>query len=99
MDYPKLTNQIVNNASDSWKEEYEEVPSKECKAYNALSTISAYMHWQEYFATYEDYQMECKRLLEKLTLADWEYLYKYCGNNPWRTRCKKRIAELKGESV
>lgn len=76
-----------------WRGYYEGAPSDKCKRYIALE-----FYWS-YDENATDYKEEGDAMLQELTLTDWEYLYKYSGNNPWRTQCKKRIVELKGESV
>lgn len=94
MDYSKLIKDIKDNACEAWLEEYNKAPSKECKAFEALTTFTAELEWNKYFSTYEEYQAEIARLESKLTLADWKHLYKYSGNNPWRLKCKEMIEKL-----
>lgn len=38
-----------------------------------------------------------KWLEEEFTVEEWEYVYKYTGNNPYRLRVQKRIERLRGK--
>ena len=73
----------------SWRECYESAPSEQCRELIALEFM------------YSDRQTDAlvrqmERAEEKLALADWQYLYRYCGNNPRKKVIHDRIAALGG---
>lgn len=80
-------NQFTKNPY--WREEYETAPSDICKQRVALDFCFSTYYGQGY-----NDDDERKRLESQLDLGDWKHLLKYSGNNPWRTKCKQKIAEL-----
>lgn len=71
-----------------WKKEYDTAPSEACRRYIQL---------EFYQSLYEDSGIvqEMKSLENQLGIEDWEHILKYTAHNPFRTRCKQRIAVLK----
>lgn len=71
-----------------WKEYYDTAPSKGCKDYIELNfTADAYDD--------EEYKQKRIAIMDTLLYADWEHLYKYAGNNPFKSYCKQRMEETK----
>ena len=73
-----------------WREYYELAPSEKCRELIALEFI------------YSDYQsdeiiQEMRQTEKELDLADWQHLYRYCGNNPRKKMIHDRIRELGGD--
>ena len=74
-----------------WKEYYETAPSEECREYIEHSfRLSLY-------GITPDIEKRDKELEDLFTVRDWEHLAKYAGNNPFRSKCKKMISNLKKE--
>ena len=71
-----------------WREYYETAPSEVCRAFIELEF--------RYSGDGTDEAAEAMDALEeKLSLPDWEHLYRYCGNNPRKARIHERIMKLK----
>ena len=76
--------------NDYWKEYYEKAPSDNCKKYIRLGFMA-----ELYLNKPDDFKRQRRELEEGLDVTDWEYLYKYAGNNPFRIFCKNKIKEFK----
>lgn len=72
-----------------WKEYYEEAPSDVCKEY---------IKYEFLFSDTDEYEEKVAQVLRELedrfTVDDWKHLIKYCGNNPFKSRCRAKIKEL-----
>ncbi len=81
----------------SWMNVYENAPTELSRRYQALKFFYGFYDEQmeEDEALSEEYNRECKDLEQEMSLQDWEYLYKYSGNNPFKTKCCAKIEELK----
>lgn len=75
-----------------WKEKYDNAPSEDCKRYIALGFY--YSDNLGEIPDYEEYKAEREKLEEKFTKDDWQYLYKYEGNNPRKSYYKKKMDEM-----
>ena len=73
--------------NDSWREYYEQAPSDACR-----KCIEGEFVRSLYSNCGEEYSKE--RLEAPLCLADWKWLYKWCGNNPRKGFIARKIAEL-----
>ena len=88
------TEEMISDAIESatsnpyWKECYETAPSDICKERIAIDFC-----YSKYGDGYND-DAERTRLESQLDLADWKHLLKYSGNNPWRSKCRKKVMEL-----
>lgn len=82
-----------------WKEQYDEAPSELSRKYQEL-TFYYSENWEQIHKSkrlrkeYEDAEQD---LEARMGLEDWKYLYKYSGHNPFRTKCVKKIEELKAK--
>lgn len=76
----------------SWREYYEEAPSDRCRE---LITLE-FMYSDDAYDDDQEILREMRRVEETLGLADWQHLYRYCGNNPRKKRIHDRIVELGG---
>lgn len=68
-----------------WRDEYVNAPSEICKRYIALTFYES-LHDEGTASGRQE-------LEEKLGIEDWKHLLKFAGNNPWRTKCRKKIQE------
>ena len=73
-----------------WREYYEMSPSEKCRE---LITLE-FMYSEEQS---EEILQGMRCVEEELELEDWQYLYRYCGNNPRKKKIHDRIVELGGE--
>lgn len=73
-----------------WRKYWEEAPSEKCREQIALE-----FHYSEY--ELDETAAMLDRIEEELSLEDWRYLLKECGNNPRRKIIQSRIAALGGE--
>ena len=73
-----------------WREYYEDAPSDKCRELIAM---------EFYYSEFEldETAAELDRIEEELSLEDWRYLLKWCGNNPRKKIIHDRIAALGGE--
>lgn len=76
--------------SDSWREYYEQAPSDACR--KAIQGEFVRSLNKVYGAEYRREALE-----ENLTLEDWIWLYKWCGNNIRKGRIAGIIRDLGGE--
>ena len=76
----------------SWREYYEEAPSDRCRELIALE----FMYSDDAYDDDQEILGEMRRVEETLGLADWQHLYRYCGNNPRKKIIHDRIVELGG---
>ena len=73
-----------------WRKYYEGAPSEKCKEQIALEFYCSEYETDETAA-------ELDRTEKELSLEDWRYLLKGCGNNPRRKIIHDRIVALGGE--
>ena len=73
-----------------WREYYEKAPSEKCREVIALEFVYSELETEEILEELEAAEKE-------LALEDWQYLYRYCGNNPRKKKIHDRIVELGGE--
>ena len=81
--------------TDFWKKAYETAPSQNCKDYILLGLRGFIMS-----AEGEIFYKICKErkgLEKNFDLEDWQHLYKYCGDNPFKGICVTKIKELGGK--
>ncbi len=76
--------------NESWKEYYEKAPSDACR--KAIEGEFVRSQYSEFGAEYGKEALE-----SALDLADWQWLYKWCGNNPRKAFIAGKIRELGGE--
>ena len=77
-------------ANEKWKEYYEKAPSDACrKAIEGEFVRSLYPLYSV------EYRKEA--LEEDLNLEDWQWLYRWCGNNPRKGYIAGKIRELGGK--
>ena len=74
----------------SWREYFEKAPSEKCKKVIVLGFVYSELETEESLEELDAAEKE-------LALEDWQYLYRYCGNNPEKKRIHDRIVELGGE--
>ncbi len=76
-----------------WKEYYETAPSDLCKSY---------IEYEFLYSNTDRYENEAVAILKEIEkdmdVDDWRHLMKYCGNNPFKGICRKRIKELESKS-
>ena len=84
-------NKAVNEAckNEYWKNFYESAPSETCKRYIALKFY--YSVTLGNVPNYDELEAESKNAEEKFTKADWQHLYRHCGNNPRKVYYKKKM--------
>ena len=89
-----LTNRVVNEwlKNPSWRKYYETAPSDKCRELIVLE----FMYSDDEGET-EEILWEMNRVEAELKLADWQHLFRYCGNNPRKKKIHDRIVELGGE--
>jgi len=76
--------------NEAWRRYYEQAPSDACrKAIKGQFVRSLY---KLYGAEYRKEALEAG-----LSLEDWLWLYKWCGNNPEKGNIAGKIRELGGE--
>ena len=76
-----------------WKEYYETAPTGTCKRYIELE-----FYYSDYLGNipdYEELKKESDELEKGFVKADWEHLYKYCGNNPKKVYYKNKLNNCK----
>ena len=73
-----------------WREYYEKAPSEKCREVIALEFLYSELEEDEVLEQLDEAEKE-------LSLDDWLYLYKHCGNSPEKKRIHDRIVELGGE--
>ncbi|MCD8306869.1 MAG: hypothetical protein LUD51_01370 [Clostridia bacterium] len=82
-----------------WKEQYDKAPSELSRQYQELtfyfSENCEQIHKSKKLLA--EYNAAKQDLEKKMGLEDWKYLYKYSGHNPFRTKCIKKIEELKAK--
>lgn len=73
--------------NEYWREYYETAPSEECKRYIEREFVSS---------LFDNAGEEGNRkaLEPTLSVDDWKHLLKWSDPNPFRSYCKKKIAEL-----
>lgn len=71
-----------------WREYYETAPSDQCREVIALEFLYSEEETDEIAAAMDEKE-------KRLTIRDWKYLYKYCGNNPRKVFIRKKINDLK----
>lgn len=73
-----------------WRKYYEDAPTEKSRELIAL---------EFYYSEYEldETIAELDRIEEELSLEDWKYLLKWCGNNPRKKIIHDRIVALGGE--
>lgn len=80
-----------------WKEVYEAAPTDVSRRWREMEFAHS---WLFYCCGKEnpddDYYREQDALEEKMCLEDWEYLYRYSGNNPFKVKSRKMIEALSG---
>ena len=76
-----------------WKEYYETAPTGTCKRYIELEFY--YSDNLGYISDYEELKKESDKLEKMFVKADWEHLYKYCGNNPKKVYYKNKLNNCK----
>ena len=84
----KILNEWLENPY--WREYYEKAPSGKCREVIALEFLYSELEEDEVLEQLDEAEKE-------LSLEDWRYLYRYCGNNPEKKRIHDRIVELGGE--
>ena len=77
----------------SWKERYENAPSKECKDYWAYTFYySAYFDPNAEDAS--DFEELKNYYYDRLSVEDWKYIRDNIGNSPFVVYINQRIKEL-----
>ena len=71
----------------SWREYYETAPSERCR------TLIALEFWYSGYES-EDALRQIEAIEETLDIADWEHLFRWCGNNPRKKAIHDRIRRL-----
>lgn len=77
--------------NDAWREYYEQAPSDACR--RAIKGEFVRSLNRIYGAEYRKEALEAD-----LTLEDWCWLYRWCGNNPRRGYIARKIRALGGEA-
>ena len=77
-------------ANEKWKEYYEKAPSDACR--KAIEGEFVRSLNRMYSMAYDRDRLEAA-----LRLEDWQWLYKWCGNNPRKGKIARKIAEMGGE--
>ena len=77
-------------ANEKWKEYYEMAPSDACR--KAIEGEFVRSLNRMYSMAYDRDRLEAA-----LGLEDWQWLYKWCGNNPRKGKIARKIAEMGGE--
>ena len=75
-----------------WREYYDNAPSKECKKYIAFKWCFSLFYINE--DEREAFVRDRNELEKTLGYLDWEWLYKHCGNNPNKSKYRKKMKEL-----
>ena len=90
-DFEKAFETYTKNPS--WRKEYEDAPSQECKDY---------LKFTYYDSMFYDPGKDNRRIGElkeeyegKLSASDWEYLKSKAGNSPFVFYCDQKIKGLK----
>ena len=81
-------------ANPAYGEEYNTAPSDSCKERIAFSYCNSIYNWESFFSSIEEFKAERDKIESKLDIKDWKHLLKYSGNNPWHSKCLKKIKEL-----
>ena len=81
--------------TDFWKKAYETAPSQNCKDYILLG-LRGFIMSAEGEKLYEICNGR-KQLEKKFNLEDWEHMYKFAVNNPFKGVCATKIKELGGK--
>ena len=95
-DVPLAKNSVMSTILNEWmknpfwREYYELAPSEKCRELIALEFI--YSEYQS-----DEVIQEMRQTEKELDLEDWQYLYRYCGNNPRKQMIHDRIRELGGD--
>ena len=76
--------------NEKWKEYYEKAPSDACR--KAIEGEFVRSLNRMYSMAYDRDRLEAA-----LGLEDWQWLYKWCGNNPRKGKIARKIAEMGGE--
>ena len=93
VDERKITESVESFLENPyWKKYYEDAPSDACRRYIALEFY--YSDSDDAVDAYEEVAEEMDDLEARLSLADWQHLLKYCGNNPRRAVIAERIKAL-----
>ena len=71
-----------------WQKYYGQAPSNGCKQHIALTFCYSL------YGEPVDIKQQKEALEEDFTITDWKYLYDNAGNNPFKTKCRKKIEEL-----
>ena len=75
-----------------WREYYETAPTARCRRLISLE------FWESEYDS--DAAADAIRILEKrLSVKDWEHLYRYCGNNPRKKYIRDRITDLEPDRL
>ena len=77
-------------ANPYWKEYYDNAPSEACREHIELDFV-----YSTFFGPDSIDELN-EAIEEQFTLEDWKYLYKYAGNNPFKSTCRAKIKELGG---
>ena len=72
-----------------WRMYYEGAPSEKCRERIALEFLLSEDETEETAA-------ELDRTEAELSLEDWQYLYRFSGNNPERKKIHERIIAMGG---
>ena len=73
--------------NDAWREYYEKAPSDACR--RAIEGEFVRSMGSPYSDEYSREKLEAP-----LTLEDWKWLYRWCGNNPRKGYIAGKIEEL-----
>lgn len=76
-----------------WKQQYENVPSKECKDYLEYMFYSS-DYYDPDASDAADYSEKQAEVESKLKVEDWEYLKQMVPNSPFVGYCNQKIREL-----
>lgn len=69
-----------------WRRYYKEAPTEVCKQRVALDFCYSLYREPESKALYE-------ALEAQFGLEDWKHMLRFCGNNPLRTKYRKKVEE------
>ncbi len=77
-----------------WKEEWDEAPTPLSRRVKELEYYSSWMFFGKKCEEHSEVTAEIKALREQFGLEDWKHELRFCGVNPYRSICVRKIKEL-----
>lgn len=78
-----------------WREYYDGVPTECLKEWVGYQFLLSREAESLEPGSQEEVVAAMKRLEEEFTVEEWEYIYKYTGNNPYKATVQRKIEALR----